>query len=76
MTKRKKPARATKAALLLALLMALPAAPVADGACGGVRAGGDTPAATELAAGKKWCCCKGCCGYAYDCRYIPGCPRC
>lgn len=24
----------------------------------------------------QWCCCQGCCGYATDCRVIPGCPRC
>ena len=24
----------------------------------------------------QWCCCNGCCGYAIDCRLIPGCPHC
>jgi len=26
--------------------------------------------------GLSWCCCGGCCGYAVNCRAIPGCPRC
>jgi len=24
----------------------------------------------------KWCCCRRCCGYAANCRRIPGCPSC
>jgi hypothetical protein len=24
----------------------------------------------------RWCCCRRCCGYAVNCRRIPGCPSC
>lgn len=24
----------------------------------------------------KWCCCGGCCGYAMNCKAIPGCSKC
>lgn len=25
---------------------------------------------------QTWCCCGGCCGYALDCKAIPGCSSC
>lgn len=29
-----------------------------------------------VAEGEQWCCCKGCCGHAKNCKAIPGCPLC
>lgn len=36
----------------------------------------DCQNADVLVQAQSWCCCRGCCGYAINCRAIPGCPRC
>lgn len=64
--------------VLLVVALSGPAAFALTGdspSCTAVK-GGYTLAEADVGRAQTWCCCGGCCGYALDCKAIPGCSSC